>query len=97
MEMRISLLQFEHLIDGRKPEARDGLAMFAPHVFARLGMASRNATVLLVHKHAVFVRMIPTCLLFTDMTNTFDVYVIIRQLFVKVDYRGGLDCRRQGQ
>ena len=30
MEMRISLLQFEHLIDGKKPEARVGFAMFAP-------------------------------------------------------------------
>ena len=86
MEMRISLLQFEHLIDGKKPEARVGFAMFAPHVFPTLGMGSRNATVLLVHKHAVFVRMMPTCLLFADMTNNSHVYVTIRQLFVKVDY-----------
>ena len=52
MEIRISLLQFEHLIDGKKPEARVGFAMFAPHVFPTLGLASRNATALLVHKHA---------------------------------------------
>ena len=86
MEMRISLLQLEHLIDGKKPEARVGLAMFAPHVLPTLGMASRNGTALLVHKHAVFVRMMPICLLFADMTNNCYVYVTARQLFVKVDY-----------
>ena len=85
MEMRISLLQFEHLIDGKKPEARVGFAMFAPHVLPTQGMASRNATVLLMHKHAVFVRMLPTCLLFADTTNNFYVCVPVRQLFVKVD------------
>ena len=50
--MGTSTLQLEHLIDGKKPEARAVFAMFAFHVFPTLRPASRNALVLLMDKHA---------------------------------------------
>ena len=50
--MGISTLQFEHLIDGKKLEARAVSAMFAFHFFAKLRLVSRNALVLFVHNHA---------------------------------------------
>ena len=39
--MGISTLQLEHLIDGKKPEARAVFAMFAFHFFAKLRLVSR--------------------------------------------------------
>lgn len=72
--MGTSTLQFEHLIDGKKPDGLAKFAMFACHLFPRL-IASRNASVLLVHKHA-WMRLRsntnprrPICLLPVDMTE----------------------------
>ena len=50
--MGISTLQFEHLIDGKKPEARSVFVMFVFHFFAKLRLVSRNALVSFVHNHA---------------------------------------------
>ena len=54
--MGISTLQFEHLIDGKKPEARAVSAMFAFHFFAKLRLVSRNACCLYtIMRGSVFV------------------------------------------
>lgn len=71
-------MHFEHLIDGKKPDARVVFAMFACHLFATLRLASRNALVLLVHKHAlirVCWRWDSTRLLFVDMMDNSSEHV----------------------
>ena len=93
--MGISILQFEHLIDGKKPDALVVFAMIACHIFpALIRVASRNFSrvghaSIRVCSSKEFQTHTPLCLPFVNVTSNLDIIILcVYMTIIICDRRG---------